>query len=92
MSKTMQNYNESESIKKTWDFAQNNFYCCGTSAYKDWKNMSCYVPKSCYKRDLHKLRYQKRQTNCSLKVNRTLPEHPLILTPDTLFNSLIPRI
>ena len=52
MSKTMQNYNESESIKKTWDFAQNNFYCCGTSAYKDWKNMSCYVPKSCYKRDL----------------------------------------
>ena len=39
----------------------------------------------------HKLRYQKRQRNYSLKVNMTLPEYPLISNPYSV-QFPIPRI
>lgn len=45
-------YNDEEAVKKSWDFLQENFQCCGAEGPLDWSSElgPTIVPTSCCKR------------------------------------------
>lgn len=53
MRKTIGKYNSDDAVRKSWDFLQSNFQCCGVDGRSDWGPVIGLgqVPSSCCKKD-----------------------------------------